>query len=134
METSHPVAAARGPALPKAQTRDREHRRFLGVGWDGVIVGGHVYRGNSISSLQGKYIFGSFSQDGGANAKLYSATVSSAVDWPYEAVNLKDFPDNLGQYLKGFGQDLSGEIYITTSAQTGLAGTTGKVYKLVGVQ
>ncbi len=99
-----------------------------------VIVGGSVYRGNSISSLQGKYIFGSFSQDGGANAKLYSATVSAAADWPYEAINLKDFSDNLGQYLKGFGQDLSGEIYLTTSAQTGLAGTTGKVYKLVGVQ
>lgn len=99
-----------------------------------VVVGGNVYRGNSISSLQGKYIFGSFSQDGGANAKLYSAAVSSASSWPYEAVNLKDFPDNLGQYLKGFGQDLSGEIYIMTSAQTGLAGTTGKVYKLVGVQ
>jgi hypothetical protein len=84
--------------------------------------------------LQGKYVFGSFSQDGGANAKLYSATVSSAADWSYEAINLKDSPDNLGKYLKGFGQDLSGEIYITTSAQQGLAGTTGQVYKLVGVQ
>jgi hypothetical protein len=99
-----------------------------------VIIGGNVYRGNSISSLQGKYIFGSFSQDGGANAKLYSATVSTAASWSYEAVNLKNFPDNLGQYLKGFGQDLSGEIYLTTSSQMGLAGTTGKVYKLVGVQ
>ncbi len=99
-----------------------------------VIVGGNVYRGSSISSLQGKYIFGSFSQDGGANAKLYSASVSTAADWPYEAISLKDFPDNLGRYLKGFGQDLSGEIYITTSAQQGLAGTTGQVFKLVGVQ
>jgi len=99
-----------------------------------VVVGGNVYRGSSISSLLGKYIFGSFSQDGGANAKLYSASVSSATTWPYDAINLKDYPDNLGQYLKGFGQDLSGEIYIMTSSQTGLAGTNGKVYKLVGVQ
>ena len=99
-----------------------------------VIVGGNVYRGTSLSSMQGKYIFGIFSQDGGANAKLYSSTPSASSTWSFDVISLKDFPDNLGQYLKGFGQDLSGEIYITTSAQQGLAGTTGKVYKLVGVQ
>jgi glucose/arabinose dehydrogenase len=97
-----------------------------------VIIGGNVYRGNSISSLQGKYIFGSFSQDGGLNAKLYSATISSSATWPYEAINLKSLPENLGMYLKGFGQDLSGEVYLMTSTQVGLAG--GAVYKLIGVQ
>lgn len=99
-----------------------------------VIVGGNVYRGTSMPSMQGKYIFGIFSQDGGANAKLYSSTPSGSSNWSYNVLNLKDFPNNLGQYLKGFGQDLSGEIYITTSAEQGFAGTTGKVYKLVGVQ
>jgi glucose/arabinose dehydrogenase len=98
-----------------------------------VIIGGNVYRGTSLSSLQGKYIFGIFSQDGGANAKVYSATPSSSADWAYETVSFKDFPDNLGQFLKGFGQDLSGEIYVMTSTQQGLSGNTGKVYKLVGV-
>jgi glucose/arabinose dehydrogenase len=99
-----------------------------------VIVGGYVYRGTSLPSRQGKYIFGIFSQDGGANAKLYSSTPSASATWNYEVLNLKDFPDNLGMYLKGFGQDLSGEVYITTSAEQGFAGTTGKVYKLVGAQ
>lgn len=99
-----------------------------------VIVGGNVYRGSALPSMQGKYIFGSFSQDGGANAKLYSASVSNATSWSYDAISLKDYPDNLGQYLKGFGQDLSGEIYILTSAQQGLSGTTAKVYKLISVQ
>jgi glucose/arabinose dehydrogenase len=99
-----------------------------------VIVGGNVYRGSSLPALQGKYIFGIFSQDGGANAKLYSATPSSSATWSYGVLSLKDFPDNLGMYVKGFGQDLSGEIYITTSAEQGFAGTTGKVYKLVGAQ
>jgi glucose/arabinose dehydrogenase len=99
-----------------------------------VIIGGYVYRGSSVGTLQGKYIFGSFSQDGSANAKLYSATVSQSTTWSYDPVNLKSLPDNLGMYLKGFGQDLSGEVYIMTSAQVGLSGTTGQVYKLVGVQ
>jgi glucose/arabinose dehydrogenase len=99
-----------------------------------VIIGGNVYRGTTLPSMQGQYIFGIFSQDGSANAKIYAATPSASANWTYDAISLKDFPDNLGQYLKGFGQDLSGEVYITTSSQQGLAGTTGKVYKLVGVQ
>jgi hypothetical protein len=31
----------------------------------------------------------------------------------------------------GFGQDLAGEMYLLTTDQTGPAGTTGKVYRLV---
>jgi hypothetical protein len=31
----------------------------------------------------------------------------------------------------GFGQDLSGEVYVLLTEQTGPAGTTGKVLKLV---
>jgi hypothetical protein len=76
-------------------------------------------------------VFGIFSQDGQPNAKIYSATVASGINWSYAPLTLKDFPDNLGQYLKGFGQDQRGEVYLTTSADAGLNGTTGKVYKLV---
>ncbi len=54
--------------------------------------------------------------------------------WPFEQLTLKSFPNNLGQYLKGFGQSLDGEIYALTSAQIGPQGSTGKVYKLVLVQ
>lgn len=97
-----------------------------------VIVGGNVYRGSALPAIQGQYIFGIFSQDGGANAKIYSATPTASGMWAYNAISLKDFPDNLGQYLKGFGQDQSGEIYVTTSAEQGLAQTSGKLYKLIG--
>jgi nicotinamide mononucleotide (NMN) deamidase PncC len=44
---------------------------------------------------------------------------------------LKSFPDHLGAFLKGFGQDLNGEIYVAVSGISGPSGTTGKVYKLV---
>jgi hypothetical protein len=98
-----------------------------------VIVGGNVYRG-SISALSGMYIFGIFSQDGGANAKIYMSKAGPQGSWDYSAINLKDFPSNIGQYLKGFGQDQAGEVYLTTSGQQGVSGTTGKVYKLIVVQ
>ena len=109
----------------------KNHANPSGGGLATVIVGGNVYRGAALTQLVGQYIFGIFSQDGGANAKIYSATAATSGMWSYSAISLKDFPDNLGQYLKGFGQDQSGEIYLTTSAEQGLAAVTGKVYKLV---
>lgn len=98
-----------------------------------TVVGGNVYRGTALSAWQGKYIFGSFSQNGDPNAKLYAASVSEVGNWPYEAVSLKDHPDDLGTYLKSIGQDQSGEIYLLTSGQTGPTGTTGVVYKIVAM-
>jgi glucose/arabinose dehydrogenase len=43
-----------------------------------VIVGGNVYRGTSLPSMAGQYVFGIFSQDGGANAKMFSATPATS--------------------------------------------------------
>jgi hypothetical protein len=42
------------------------------------------------------------------------------------------FPrQDIKQFLKGFGKDLSGEIYALASKNLGPAGNTGKVFKLV---
>jgi len=97
-----------------------------------TIVGGNVYRGTALPGLQGKYIFGIFSQDGKPNAKIYSATSANSGTWPYTELKLKDYPTDLGQYLKSVGQDQSGEVYLLTSGQQGPSGTTGKVFKIVG--
>jgi hypothetical protein len=40
-------------------------------------------------------------------------------------------PKHKFQFVKGFGQDVSGEMYVATSMHLGPAGNTGKVYKLV---
>jgi glucose/arabinose dehydrogenase len=94
-----------------------------------VIVGGNVYRGNSIPGWQGKYIFGTFSRTPmTADGELYMSTPGQ---WDYEKISLKDYPSNLGQYIRGFGQDLSGEMYVTTTGGAGVSGTSGKVYKFV---
>ncbi len=100
-----------------------------------AIVGGCVYRGSKITSLGGQYLFGSLSADfSSLTGKIFIATPAGSGLWIYTPLALKSFPDNLGQYLKGFGQDLSGEIYVVTSSQVGPQGTTGKVYKLVLAQ
>jgi hypothetical protein len=97
-----------------------------------VVVGGNVYRGKSIPFLFGKYIFGILSGEGShPDGKLFLGKPAASGLWGYEQLALKSFPDDLGQYVKSFGQDLSGEVYVMTSAQLGPQGNTGKVYKLV---
>lgn len=97
-----------------------------------AIVGGNVYRGQSIPQLFGKYIFGFLSaDDANPEGKIMMAKPSTIGLWSFEQIKLKSFPNNLGQWLKGFGQGLDGEIYVTTSKEIGPQGNTGKVYKLV---
>lgn len=98
-----------------------------------TIIGGNVYRGKSIHGWQGKYIFGTFSQnfDGGPNGELFMSSPGGGGLWDYDEVNPKDHPNDLGYYLKGFGQDNEGEIYLAVSSLLGPSGTTGKVFKLV---
>lgn len=97
-----------------------------------TVIGGHVYRGKEIPGLKGQYVFGSFSRAGGvAQGEIFVARPAGQGLWPFQELSLKSFPDHLGAFLKGFGQDLNGEIYVATSGILGPTGTTGKVYKLV---
>jgi glucose/arabinose dehydrogenase len=96
-----------------------------------AIIGGYVYRGSALPAWRGKYIFGVLSSTGKADGKLFSADVNSSGTSPYSAVSLASYPDNLGTYLKSFGQDQKGEIYLMTSDQLGPQGTTGKVWKII---
>ncbi len=98
-----------------------------------AIIGGFVYRGKALPDLDGKYIFGMLSGDfTSPSGKVYQAEMSSTGTWTYKELNFPGFSPNLGQYLKSFGQDQDGEIYLITSAQIGPQGNTGKVYKIVG--
>lgn len=97
-----------------------------------TIIGGNVYRGNAIPSYQGKYIFGTYGQTGMApDGELFISTPAGQSIWDVDEINLESHPNDLGYYLKGFGQDNKGEIYLTVSTNAGPSGTTGKVFKLV---
>lgn len=97
-----------------------------------TIIGGHVYRGKEIPGLNGKYVFGSFSKTfASPQGEIFVSLPAGPGLWPFQELNLKSFTDHLGQFVKGFGQDLEGEIYVTTSTSLGPSGTSGKVYKLI---
>lgn len=100
-----------------------------------TIIGGNVYRGKELPSMEGKYIFGIYSQPGSTpNGQIFVANASNSGLWAFEKIALKSAPDNLGYYLKGFGEDEAGELYLTVSTTAGPSGATGKVFKLIGVK
>jgi glucose/arabinose dehydrogenase len=118
---------------PVIELKNAEHP--AGAGVTVAVVGGHVYRGNDIPGLNGKYVFGSLSaSEEAAEGQVLVSKASGNDHWSFEAVHLKSFPEGLGQYIKGFGQDESGEVYVVSSVNLGPVGTTGSVYKLVGVK
>jgi glucose/arabinose dehydrogenase len=98
-----------------------------------TVIGGNVYRGRDIPEFKGMYLFGSFSQPGNVpNGELFIARPKGGNGlWDFAEVTLKDYPNDLGYYLKGFGQDNEGEIYLTVSGVAGPTDVTGKVFKLV---
>lgn len=99
-----------------------------------TIIGGNVYRGTAIPEYQGKYIFGSFGQTSSKpDGELFISTPAGQTDWGFDEINLASHPGDLGYYLKGFGQDNSGEIYLAVTSNAGPSGTTGKILKLVKI-
>lgn len=97
-----------------------------------TIIGGYVYRGHNIPGLQGKYLFGNFSsEEDEAEGEIYVSNPSGPGLWSFEKIPLKSFSDNIEHFIKGFGQDASGEIYVLASKKLGPTGNTGKVFKLV---
>ena len=91
-----------------------------------------LYRGHAIPGFEGKYIFGTFSQTfTTSDGELFMATPAGPGLWPFEEIHLASHPDDIGYFLKGFGQDWDGEIYLTVSSALGPTGSSGKVFKLV---
>lgn len=98
-----------------------------------VVVGGYVYRGQQYQGLDGRYLFGVWTQ---AHDKQDGAVFAAEVTgekgpWEYKQLHFKRKANgSLGHYLLGFGQDNSGETYLLTTNEEGPSGTTGKVYKI----
>ena len=95
-----------------------------------TVIGGYVYRGDEVPELNGRYIFGSFSSDFEPTGEIFVATPSGTGAWGFDSLDLASYPDNIGYYLKGFGQDLNGEVYVAVSSALGPSGNTGRIFKI----
>jgi glucose/arabinose dehydrogenase len=107
------------------------HHQPGGLG--ATVIGGHVYRGQALPQFSGRYVFGDWSREfEEPDGSVFVATPRKKGLWHMEQLRIATSPTGrVGHYVLGFGQDLAGEMYVLTTDQTGPAGTTGKVYRLV---
>lgn len=91
-----------------------------------VVVGGYTYNGTLLPDMVGHYIFGDFGGFSGPTGRLFYFDHTGPIQ-EFE-IGANDAP--LGLWIKGFGQDAQGEIYLCGSTQLGPSGTTGVVLKL----
>ncbi len=101
-----------------------------------AVVGGYLYRGDALPSLQGQYLFGDWSQRfNRPDGQLLAATPTSSGLWSIRQLSIVDTTNGeLGHFVLGFGEDNAGEIYILASQATGPTGTSGKVFKVVSAE
>ena len=93
------------------------------------IIGGFIYRGTAIPELFGKYVFGDFSRGFlNPDGRIFYADLETGVIKEL-VIGVNDRALNL--FVKGFGQDLDGEIYLLASSNLGPYGTGGTVLKIV---
>ena len=96
-----------------------------------AIIGGFVYRGGAIAELNGKYIFGDLSQGFGSPAgRLFVGDLATG---QISELVIGDSDRPLGLFLKGFGQDPNGELYVLGATTIGPATNTGVIFKIVPV-
>ncbi|MCA8960173.1 MAG: PQQ-dependent sugar dehydrogenase [Planctomycetes bacterium] len=97
---------------------------------DGLaVIGGSVYRGSRFPELVGKYVFGDFSVDFGPSGRLFYLDTAGVQSDIFE-FRLGSTDSPLGFFLKGFGTDEDGEIYVCIASNLGPTGTTGQVVRL----
>jgi len=118
-----------------------------------VVVGGNVYRGTAVTGLQGRYLFGYWSDSrtvgngtilaatpptGWAEGALPQTAASLTPDenamWEAQTVNVTARNnETLGAFLRGFGEDTNQDLYVLTNDVGGPdpSTSTGKLWKIV---
>lgn len=95
-----------------------------------TVIGGFVYRGSEIPELVGKYVFGDFTRGFfSPDGRLFYA--DPATGWEIKELIIGLDDRALGLYLKAFGQDSSGELYVLAGTNLGPFSNLGQVLKIV---
>jgi glucose/arabinose dehydrogenase/plastocyanin len=91
-----------------------------------AIVGGYMYHGSKLPGLIDRYVGGELGNFGSGSGRLFylDRTV-------FKELRIGTDDRKLAGYLKGFGQDQQGELYVFASTNIGPGGTGGRVFKIV---
>jgi glucose/arabinose dehydrogenase len=98
-----------------------------------AVVGGYVYHGNAVPALNGMYVFGDFTTSfSKADGHLFYLDTFNGGTIRQLRIGDSDHP--VGLYVKAFGRDAAGEIYVLADSSLGPAGNGGVVLKIVPIQ
>ncbi|MFQ5591889.1 MAG: PQQ-dependent sugar dehydrogenase, partial [Phycisphaerae bacterium] len=95
-----------------------------------AIVGGFVYRGTQVPALVGEYVHGDFSRDFGPTGRLFYSDTTGPDSFTRGEFTIVPAGAPLGRFLKGFGEDEAGEIYVLATGNLGPTGFSGVVYRI----
>jgi len=94
-----------------------------------AVVGGFLYRGEDVPELEGEYVFGDFSTVFTSPlGRLFHADLSTGEILELR-IGLQDAPLNL--FVKGFGRDDQGELFLLAGPNLGPFGNFASIFKIV---
>ena len=131
-----PLASCSNITLDGSTMRDPilayAHTDANGAIFGTAVIGGYVYRGSTVASLSGQYVFGDHSASGTSSGKIFVASSGTDGTWSFEEVAIAGGVDGrLGRFVLAFGQDAAGELYVLSGGSTAGAGA---VDRIVGFQ
>lgn len=91
-----------------------------------VVIGGYLYRGTRVPALQGLYVFGDWGSFAAPTARLFHLDPGSVIR--ELRIGRADRPT--GFWLRGFGEDACGELYVFGSTTLGPMGNTGQMFRI----
>ncbi len=95
------------------------------------VIGGFTYRGSAIPELQGMHVFGDFSTDffSPGGRLFYMDPATGEINELMLGLDNRE----LGLFIKGFGEDENGELYLAAGTNLGPFEDFGEVYRIVVV-
>ncbi|MBI4283226.1 MAG: PQQ-dependent sugar dehydrogenase [Chloroflexi bacterium] len=112
-----------------------EYPNAGGGGIGVAVIGGYIYRGAALPQFQGSYLFGDLSASlQNPAGRLFIATRPSQPGslWKMQELEITTSADRqLHSFLRAFGQDAAGELYVLVADNVGPSGSTGKIFQVV---
>lgn len=124
-----PTAEGLGVDIPALEFPVHEYKHGpLGIS----VIGGAVYRGTNYPALQGRYVFGDFSTSFSIpNGFLYYLEETRSNLWERFSFWLAPTGGTMKRFVKSFGTDQAGEIYLLSTTNLGPTGTSGDLRQLL---
>jgi glucose/arabinose dehydrogenase len=95
-----------------------------------AVIGGVMEGGSAVPALSGFYVFGDFFKMDFDRGRLF---YSDFKDGLIQELSLSNPEEETGRFVKGFGTDAQGEVYVLLDANAGPSGSGGVVDKITPI-